>query len=163
MGFRVDTRSDVPPSRQLVEAVLDRVASGALAPGDRLPSVRALAEERWMARAELDAFSTHELAALLHRTIVTGERTELADPRLLAAFGRGRSCTAAELWQALASELRRDDADWRELAPTLGVILEHGPLARRLLALLGDSPDRARIDSVYAELARCLVEGRLLT
>jgi GntR family transcriptional regulator len=45
MGFRVDTRSDVPPSRQLVEAVLDRVASGALAPGGRLPSVRALAEE----------------------------------------------------------------------------------------------------------------------
>jgi DNA-binding transcriptional regulator YhcF (GntR family) len=28
-----------------VEAVLDRVATGALTPGDRLPSVRALAEE----------------------------------------------------------------------------------------------------------------------
>ena len=45
MGYRVDARSDVPPSRQIVEAVLDRVATGALTPGDRLPSVRALAEE----------------------------------------------------------------------------------------------------------------------
>jgi GntR family transcriptional regulator len=45
VGYRVDPRSDVPPSRQLVEAVLDEVASGRLGPGDRLPSVRALAEE----------------------------------------------------------------------------------------------------------------------
>ena len=44
MEFRVDPRSDVPPSRQIVEAVLDRVARGDLVPGARLESVRALAE-----------------------------------------------------------------------------------------------------------------------
>jgi GntR family transcriptional regulator len=44
VDFRVDPRSDVPPSRQIVEAVLDRVARGDLVPGDRLDSVRALAE-----------------------------------------------------------------------------------------------------------------------
>jgi GntR family transcriptional regulator len=43
--WRVDPHSDVPPSRQIVEAVLDQVATGALAPGDRLASVRALAAE----------------------------------------------------------------------------------------------------------------------
>jgi GntR family transcriptional regulator len=42
--LRVDPHSDVPPSRQIVEAVLDRVARGDVVPGDRLPSVRALAE-----------------------------------------------------------------------------------------------------------------------
>jgi len=45
VGLRVDPRCELPPSRQIVEAFLDRVASGALAPGDRLPSVRALAED----------------------------------------------------------------------------------------------------------------------
>ena len=45
MRYAIDTASDAPPSRQLVEAVLDAVASGALAPGERLPSVRALAAE----------------------------------------------------------------------------------------------------------------------
>jgi GntR family transcriptional regulator len=45
MGFRVNPSSHVPPSRQLVLQVLDRVASGALAPGDQLPSVRSLAAE----------------------------------------------------------------------------------------------------------------------
>src|SRR5262245_43117349 len=42
--LKVDPRSDVPPSRQIVEAVLDDVASGAIGAGARIPSVRALAE-----------------------------------------------------------------------------------------------------------------------
>lgn len=44
-NLRVDPALDLPPSRQLVEAVLDAIASGALAPGARLLSVRALAAE----------------------------------------------------------------------------------------------------------------------
>jgi len=45
MTYRVDTALEKPPSRQLVEAVLDAVAAGALAPGQKLLSVRALAAE----------------------------------------------------------------------------------------------------------------------
>ena len=43
--LRVDPHSDVPPSRQLVRQVLDAIARGELAAGDRLPSVRAAAAE----------------------------------------------------------------------------------------------------------------------
>lgn len=45
MTYRVDQSSTVSPSRQLVEAVLDAVACGSIAPGDKLLSVRALAAE----------------------------------------------------------------------------------------------------------------------
>jgi GntR family transcriptional regulator len=45
MSWRVDVSSDVPPSRQLMDQVLDRVACGALAAGEQLPSVRSLAAE----------------------------------------------------------------------------------------------------------------------
>ena len=45
MEWRVDTHSPVPPSRQLVETALDAIARGELGPGDRMPSVRALAAE----------------------------------------------------------------------------------------------------------------------
>ena len=45
MNVRVDPRSDVPPSRQIVDTVLDAISRGELATGDRLPSVRGLAEE----------------------------------------------------------------------------------------------------------------------
>jgi GntR family transcriptional regulator len=43
VNFRVDPHSHVPPSQQLVDAVLDAIARGELRPGDKLPSVRGLA------------------------------------------------------------------------------------------------------------------------
>lgn len=45
MNVRVDLHSLVPPSQQLVAAVLDAIATGELRPGDKLPSVRGLAAE----------------------------------------------------------------------------------------------------------------------
>lgn len=45
MNVRVDPHSLTPPSQQLVAAVLDAIATGELAPGDKLPSVRGLAAE----------------------------------------------------------------------------------------------------------------------
>ena len=45
MNCRVDPHSLTPPSQQLVAAVLDAIAAGELAPGDKLPSVRGLAAE----------------------------------------------------------------------------------------------------------------------
>lgn len=45
MNVRVDPHSSVPPSQQLVAAVLDAIATGELAAGDKLPSVRGLAAE----------------------------------------------------------------------------------------------------------------------
>lgn len=45
MDLRVDPSLPTPPSRQIVEGVLDRMAAGLLRPGERLPSVRGLAAE----------------------------------------------------------------------------------------------------------------------
>jgi len=45
MDLTVDTSRAVPPSRQLVEGVLDALAGGRIRPGDRLPSVRGLAAD----------------------------------------------------------------------------------------------------------------------
>ena len=41
--FRLDPRSGVPVYRQLIDQVMGGVASGALAPGDQLPTVRQVA------------------------------------------------------------------------------------------------------------------------
>ncbi len=43
LDLHVDLARAEPPSAQLVAAVLDAVAAGTLAPGDKLPSVRAAA------------------------------------------------------------------------------------------------------------------------
>ena len=41
--FRLDLRSGVPVYRQIIDQVLAGIASGALAPGDQLPTMRQLA------------------------------------------------------------------------------------------------------------------------
>lgn len=45
MYFTIDHHSGVPVSTQIAEQLKYRTVSGALAPGERLPSVRALAED----------------------------------------------------------------------------------------------------------------------
>lgn len=44
MSYHVDPHSEVPPSKQLVQQVLDAIASGDIGIGDRLPSVRNMAQ-----------------------------------------------------------------------------------------------------------------------
>jgi len=45
MDLTVDTSRAAPPSRQLVEGILDALAGDSIGPGERLPSVRGLAAE----------------------------------------------------------------------------------------------------------------------
>ncbi|MDA1195959.1 MAG: GntR family transcriptional regulator, partial [Planctomycetota bacterium] len=45
MTIRVDPSRATPPSRQIVEAILDEIARGHFSAGARLPSVRGLAAE----------------------------------------------------------------------------------------------------------------------
>ncbi len=45
MFIRLETASGIPISRQIADQIRLQCASGALSPGDRLPSVRALARE----------------------------------------------------------------------------------------------------------------------
>jgi len=45
VDWTVDPDAERPPSRQLLDAVLDALARGELVAGDQLPSVRALAAE----------------------------------------------------------------------------------------------------------------------
>ena len=45
MFIRIETSSGVPITRQIADQVRVQCASGALSPGDRLPSVRELAKE----------------------------------------------------------------------------------------------------------------------
>lgn len=45
MNISIDLRSDIPIYLQIVEQIRQQVASGALAPDDQLPTVRALASD----------------------------------------------------------------------------------------------------------------------
>ena len=66
--------------------------------------------------------------------------------------------SVGELWRVLAARLLTgSDEAW---AP-LQVILDEGPLARRIIHALGPEPDRDRLAAVYRELCDCLQEGSM--
>ena len=105
MDWTVDPSADVPPSRQLVEILLDALASGRLRPGDRLPSVRRLAGQAMVnhntvARAWRDLDGLGVVEGQNGRGVfVTPE-----GPRI--ARERRRASTLANLRRALAEALR---------------------------------------------------------
>ncbi len=47
------------------------------------------------------------------------------------------------------------------MKPAVDMILERGPLSRRILAAVGPAPSRERMALVYRELADCLAAGRM--
>jgi len=111
----------------------------------------------------LDAVPTGGLAAALLAVAKDGERSVLRDPAWLRALGlpdRG-PLAAGEAWRGLLEGLSPSPlapaSPWRE---ALALVLEQGPLARRILRALGPGPDRPRLRAVYGALADALAAGR---
>jgi glutamate---cysteine ligase / carboxylate-amine ligase len=97
-------------------------------------------------------------------TTRTAEATPLA-PEYLRHFGAstGDCRTAGELWGRLRSELDPPElAAERPLATALDVILQQGPLARRILRAWDRPTTPERLREVYRELCACLAENRPL-
>ncbi len=105
MSYRVDPSSDVPPSRQLQEQLLDAMARGALPPGAQLPSVRALAAEALVnPNTVAKAIRDLEIAGVLIGKNGLGVFVSAAAPRL--AIERRRATTLATFERALHEALR---------------------------------------------------------
>lgn len=127
MDLRVDPSSATPPSRQIVEAVLDRIAAGLLTPGERLPSVRGLAAEALInpntvnkAYRDLEALGTVEgrsgagvfvtaAAPALARRARRGETLTRLEDALKTALGAGHDADElAEQLSTWIASARRD-------------------------------------------------------
>ena len=107
---------------------------------------------------DLRAWTTERLADIYDRVVIEGDAAVIADAEFLSVFGvRAPSATAREAWRAILEQTPVAD----EHKKPLEVILERGPLARRILAKTGDTPSRTTLQSVYHELADCLAHGRM--
>jgi hypothetical protein len=135
------------------------LASGALI----VAALRALVGERWADRERQKRWAVARLAPIFRDAVRDGERALLRDHEYLEAFGLpgDRNRTAGEVWRHLAGELvfgRDEERAWRR---PLEIILERGPLARRILEALGANPGRERLAGVYRRLCACLETGTL--
>ena len=84
------------------------------------------------------------------------------DPAYLRLWGMPGETPvpASTIWRHLFTELKKvDHYGLAACGKELQVILERGPLARRILTATGKNPKRDMIDKVYHTLARTLANG----
>jgi DNA-binding transcriptional regulator YhcF (GntR family) len=109
MRYAVDPTLDVPPSRQLIQAVLDAVATGAITPGDRLPSVRGLAAEA-LVNPNTVAKAYRSLQEMGVLKGMNGRGVFVADEGPTIARKRRRSATLTAFTRAAEEALRAGHA-----------------------------------------------------
>lgn len=121
-----------------------------------------LYQEETAGLAAQQAYPTHRLAELLHACIQNAEQAVIEDPDYLALLGLPPApCRVAEAWRRLIEAWWQREPEQREnWSEPLNLILEHGPLARRILRAAGPDCSRHRQQAIYRALCDCLGSGR---
>ena len=120
------------------------------------------ADDDLIAQQELP---TAALAGILHSCIRDAEQAVVEDEPYLRLLGfPDGACRAGELWEHLLGRIAADadnaGAQWHA---TWQTILEHGPLARRILQAVDGDFSRERLKAVYAALCDCAEHGDMFT
>lgn len=112
----------------------------------------------------LDAVPTPALAGILSETIRSGERARIPGGPYLRAIGVGSAASAGEapagaVWRELLGRAP-EPAGAPGLGEVLDLILERGPLARRLLEALPRPLSRQGVRDTYGRLCECLAANQ---
>jgi hypothetical protein len=122
--------------------------------------VRALYDDKWSSLAMQQAIGTDRLAKILAACIRDADQAVIDDAGYLRLLGLSDShYRAGELWRHLITRTGLNRSTF--WFGTLRVMLEQGPLARRILRALGNDHSGTRLQQVYRELCDCLETGRL--
>ncbi|MEZ4807789.1 MAG: glutamate-cysteine ligase family protein [Flavobacteriales bacterium] len=118
--------------------------------------LKALTSGRWVSSYLQRAWSEHDLLPIFLQVIKDAGGAVIANRDLLLMFGlmKQERMTAQKLWQHLFVELYSELSE--SARQHIAHILEHGCLARRILARTGKRPSMEKLRTVYADLARCL-------
>lgn len=121
--------------------------------------IRALYDAEWSSLAMQQAIDTDALVVILDACVRDAEQAVIDDAGYLQLLGVADApCRAGALWQRLVATTTPGDAPFSE---PLRVMLEQGPLARRILRAAGKDFSRARLRAIYETLCDCLDTGRL--
>ena len=122
--------------------------------------VRSLYDGKWSTLAMQQAMGTDALVDVLHACIRDADQAVINNSDYLHLLGfPDNQCQAGELWRYFieTTSLSRSEY-WRE---PLQVMLERGPLARRILRAVGQDCSKTRLYEVYGELCECLARGQM--
>lgn len=148
--IRVADIQECPLADVAIAAAIVRVLKGLIA-------------ETWSTEADQRAAKTQPLAAVLRAVIVEGLDARIADADYLRLLGytKAATATAGELWQHLiAAVWPSGDAEAQVFRAPIDVILNKGPLAKRIVKALGRDLSRDNQRRIYKELATCLAANK---
>lgn len=112
------------------------------------------------ALAAQQAIGVKALEAVMLGCIRDAERARIDDSEYLDLLGfPGKRCMANELWRHLAEALPSSPAREAQWKMPLRLILERGPLARRIMDAIGQDWSRRRLYEIYRMLCDCLESG----
>ncbi len=124
-------------------------------------AIEALVEETWVSLEEQQAWNEERLERVLLSTIAEAEHAVIDDRSYLNVFGLGaRPIRADRLWQHLIETQVDTRPERAGAGPALGLILNEGCLARRIVRASGPNPSRGRLREVYGRLADCLLQNQ---
>ncbi|HJV86012.1 MAG TPA: glutamate-cysteine ligase family protein [Noviherbaspirillum sp.] len=104
---------------------------------------------------------TTVLAAIFQDCIREADQTPIDHADYLRLLGfPGERCKANELWRFLVARMM-EDAQAQQWRAPLQTMLDHGPLARRILRAIGGDFSRSRLQAVYGRLCDCLEDGTM--
>jgi len=123
--------------------------------------LKALVREELCSFEEQKSWAPAPLAGWLSAAIRDAEMTTIADGKYLALFGYpGQKISMGQLWRHLAEQFCPQLLT-SEQSP-LAVILDRGPLARRILNRTTLAPTRRTLRETYFQLRDCLARGEML-
>lgn len=104
------------------------------------------------------------LAAMLHNCSRDADLAVIDNVAYLRLLGfPGQRCSANELWRHLIACATDGDSAAQPWHQTWKTLLEHGPLARRILRAVDGDFSRAGLHAVYEDLCNCAAHGKMLT
>jgi carboxylate-amine ligase len=132
-------------------------------------AARALYDAEQTSLFEQQQIGTDALAETMLACIRDADRAVIEDAEYLRLLRfPERRCEAGELWRHLIGAMVLDAGHSGNTADRLGgwagplrLMLEHGPLARRILRAVGPDCSRGHLQAVYRGLCDCLEEGRM--
>jgi gamma-glutamyl:cysteine ligase YbdK (ATP-grasp superfamily) len=123
-------------------------------------ALRGIVEGRVGDLERMRGWQVGPLHEILLSVITDGDRAVIRDQGYRELLGyRGAACTAGDLWRHLIENTLFGTQGWTEFAPAIGVLLDEGCLARRIVKAVGSKASRARIDEVYRALGACLASN----
>jgi len=121
-------------------------------------TLQRLVAEEWSSTESQQALLTEQLASILQSVIRDADEALIEDPQYLQAFGMSTPVTASEFWRHLAAPLIESTNEHQH---ALRLVLDQGPLARRILKHIARGPSEARLRDTYRELSDCLATGKM--